>query len=104
MVPGMFCPKCHALLYREGDELICRRCGHRAKIKGTPVKKIETRPKEKDIPVFEGDLDTLPRTRVTCPACGNDEAWWYMRQTRAADEPTTTFYICTRCKHRWREY
>ncbi|MFQ5553256.1 MAG: transcription factor S, partial [Thermoplasmata archaeon] len=36
--------------------------------------------------------------------CGNFEAMWYMRQTRASDEPETRIYRCTRCSHTWREY
>jgi len=27
-----------------------------------------------------------------------------MIQTRAADEPPTRFYRCTKCGHTWREY
>ena len=104
MTLGLFCPKCHSLMHRDGNELVCRRCGYRTAAEKTKDERIETKPEEKEIAVFEGDLDTLPRTKITCPSCGHDEAWWYMRQTRAADEPTTRFYICTKCKHVWREY
>ncbi|MEM0290915.1 MAG: transcription factor S, partial [Thermoplasmata archaeon] len=31
-------------------------------------------------------------------------AYWMLKQTRAADEPETRFYICTKCGYRWREY
>jgi DNA-directed RNA polymerase subunit M len=27
-----------------------------------------------------------------------------MRQTRAADEPTTRIYRCAKCSNTWREY
>ncbi|MEM2705477.1 MAG: transcription factor S, partial [Thermoplasmata archaeon] len=40
----------------------------------------------------------------TCPKCGNRGAYWMLKQTRAADEPETRFYICTKCGYRWREY
>ena len=42
--------------------------------------------------------------RVECPKCGHYEAFWVMRQTRAADEPTTRIYRCVKCQHTWREY
>ena len=49
-------------------------------------------------------VSTLPKTRIDCPTCGHNEATWYMRQTRAADEPTTRLYRCTSCSHTWREF
>ena len=39
-----------------------------------------------------------------CPKCGNNEAYWILRQTRASDEPETRIYTCTKCHHRWRAY
>jgi DNA-directed RNA polymerase subunit M len=41
---------------------------------------------------------------IVCPACGNDEAYFWILQTRRADEPPTRFYKCTRCGKVWREY
>jgi DNA-directed RNA polymerase subunit M len=29
---------------------------------------------------------------------------WWMLQTRSADEATTQFFRCTKCKHTWRNY
>ena len=54
--------------------------------------------------VTEGIEGTLPTTKIICGKCKHNEATFYLRQTRAADEPTTRFYQCTKCKHRWREY
>jgi len=54
--------------------------------------------------VTEGVEGTLPKTKIICPKCKHNEATYYLRQTRAADEPTTRFYQCTDCKNRWREY
>ena len=45
-----------------------------------------------------------PTIKIDCEKCGNDEAVWWMLQTRSADEPTTQFYRCTKCKHTWRNY
>jgi len=58
----------------------------------------------RDIAVFE-DLDTMPiDDQVFCSKCGNRGAYWHLRQTRSADEATTRFYRCTKCKNTWREY
>lgn len=46
----------------------------------------------------------LPKTKIICPNCGNDEAYWWMQQTRAIDEPPTLFYRCVKCKYTWRSY
>ncbi len=54
--------------------------------------------------VLEQITSTLPKTNADCPKCGHNEAFWIMRQTRAADEPTTRIYRCAKCSHTWREY
>lgn len=48
--------------------------------------------------------DTLPTISIDCPRCGNNIAFWWMLQTRSADEATTQFYRCTKCDHTWRNY
>ena len=56
--------------------------------------------------VFEENegKETLPTIKKECERCGNDEAVWWMLQTRSADEPTTQFYRCSKCAHTWRDY
>lgn len=54
--------------------------------------------------VVDAITETLPKTHVDCPGCGHYEAFWVMRQTRAADEPTTRIYRCVKCSHTWREF
>jgi DNA-directed RNA polymerase subunit M len=39
-----------------------------------------------------------------CPKCKHNEAETWQEQTRSADEPSTTFFRCLKCKHTWREY
>ena len=46
----------------------------------------------------------LPVDKTECPKCHHNEAYWVLRQTRAADEPETKIYRCTKCEHSWREY
>src|SRR5438309_1584341 len=74
----------------------------------TPARKTKVARSGKEKPsetlVLDEITETLPKTRVECPKCGHYEAFWVMRQTRAADEPTTRIYRCVKCQHTWREY
>jgi DNA-directed RNA polymerase subunit M len=88
----------------ENDYYVCRKCGYKVKRGEGTGKVVSIKRKEKEIPVIEKDVETLPKTEVICPKCGNTEAYWILRQTRAADEPETRIYTCTKCGYRWREY
>ena len=35
--------------------------------------------------------------------CGGKEAYYWLIQTRSADEPPTQFFKCVKCKHTWRD-
>lgn len=50
------------------------------------------------------DKITAPITEIECPKCHNTTAYYWTRQTRAADEGETKFHQCTACKYKWREY
>ncbi|MEM2935437.1 MAG: transcription factor S [Candidatus Thermoplasmatota archaeon] len=97
----MLCPKCGSLMYPKGDELNCKKCGHSQKKED---KKVVSKRKESDAIIIEEEISLLPKISIICPKCGNNEAYWILRQTRAADEPETRIYICTKCNNRWREY
>jgi DNA-directed RNA polymerase subunit M len=102
----MFCPKCKALLYPEEGKMVCRKgdCGYTSDM-GTPQTSVKKTKKAKaDILVLDDITKTLPTTKIECSECGNNEATYTMRQTRAADEPTTRIYRCTKCSHTWREF
>lgn len=47
---------------------------------------------------------TLPTTDAECPKCGHNKAYYWLVQTRAADEPETKFLKCEKCKNTWRDY
>lgn len=95
-----------------GDRRVlkCTKCGHVLESEGNQGlayrEEIKHSPKEKTILIGSNNREeTLPKIGgVTCPKCGNDEAYWWVLQTRRADEPPTRFYKCTRCGHVWREY
>jgi len=103
-----FCPKCSSIY--KIDHLqrsyICVKCG-----KSEPLNEaisIVRTPKEVEKVIVVGqkerDLSVLPKTRAKCPKCGNNQAFWWMVQTRSVDESSTQFYRCTECRTTWREY
>lgn len=106
-----FCDKCGGLMViekkRKYSYLVCKRCGHEKRIKKEKlVISEEVEKPERGILVMgKGEtLEEYAKTKVVCPECGNNEAYWWMRQTRGADEPPTLFYKCTECGHSWRSY
>lgn len=103
----MFCEKCGGLTLPKDNVLVCARCGHTAKIKNkSSLTHVEKGKKKQEVIVLDSDADvaTLPITRAECSECGNMEAFWWLVQTRRADEPETRFLRCTKCKFTWREY
>lgn len=98
-----FCPKCKVLMYPDGDDFICRKCGNKKKKKGSNV--VVSHQEEKEVTLIEDKDKTnvLPKTNIKCPKCGNNEAFWILRQMRGSDEPESRFYTCTKCGFKWRE-
>jgi len=99
----MFCPKCKALLFPQNGALTCNKCGYHEDAGKTKTGVI-TKKREREFVVVEDPAATLPTTDEPCPKCGNLKAFWVLRQTRAADEPETRIFRCTKCSHSWREY
>jgi len=97
----MFCPKCKALMYPKDNVFICNICGLEKKKTGSNV--VVTKRRKKEVAILENKIDILPKTRVACPKCGHNEAFWILRQMRGSDEPETRFYTCTKCEYKWRE-
>jgi DNA-directed RNA polymerase subunit M len=107
-----FCEKCGGLLLvkkkRKTTSLICRNCGKKYRLsKGERITITEEPHEEKrKIVILKKDegLEELPTTKIMCPKCENMEAYWWMQQTRSADEPPTIFYRCKKCGYSWRYY
>lgn len=97
-----FCPKCKGILMPTKNGVLCSSCGHReastTEMKETVKRKAIVKQDSREI------QETMPTMKADCPKCGNKEAYWFAQQTRAADEPETQFFICTKCGHRWRKY
>jgi DNA-directed RNA polymerase subunit M len=98
-----FCPKCKSIMIPRKGILRCRKCGYEEEGEGISfISKKDM--KEKEIAVVEEEGAGLPTTKAYCPECGNDVAYWWMRQLRAADESEVRFFRCTKCGYTWREY
>ena len=107
----MTCPKCGSLMTPKKNKrgeiiLVCRKCGYRMKQNRKIRISSGVKNRKREIIVLERrELeDSLPKTHTICPKCGNDEAYYWMQQTRSADEPPTIFYKCTKCGYQWRSY
>jgi DNA-directed RNA polymerase subunit M len=102
-----FCPKCEVKLKKSDLGLECSKCGY---IEGQKVKQTKKIVGEKEpdfsLLAFDGDEgeESYSTIKIICEKCGHDQAVWWMFQTRSADEPTTRFYRCQKCKYTWRDY
>lgn len=92
----------------EGENLVCANCG-REEERGEPDPAFVSTERQRDDEVIESTPDANfegkpTSTDVVCDECGNEEAWYALKQTASADEPPTRFFKCTECGRRWREY
>lgn len=100
-----FCPRCQSRMTKNISGFTCLKCHY---AEGATAR-YEASSTESEDPLFnvlddpEGDA-ALPAVKIDCEKCGYGEAVWWMMQTRSADEPTTQFYRCIKCKHTWRDY
>jgi len=104
-----FCPTCDVRLKKDSNTLVltCPKCNY---TEGGPKekKKSDVQEEESDFLVVgenEGK-EVLSTIEIDCENkdCDSREAVWWMLQTRSADEPTTQFFRCTKCKTTWRNY
>jgi len=107
----VFCPKCKTLMVpvkRSGRTVFkCSKCGYEEEPEASSLEAYRERSEVRrgeGVMVVEREGELLPKTRARCRRCGNEEAYYWLQQTRAADEPPTRFYRCTKCGYTWREY
>jgi DNA-directed RNA polymerase subunit M len=104
----MFCPNDKAMMRPVAGVLTCPKCGHQKQaVAGQNVVKTKSVDDVKKSVMDDGtqSVSLLPTTdEYACEKCGNSKAYYYMRQTRSADEATTRFLECTKCGFKWREY
>ena len=104
----MFCPNDKAMMRPVNGVLTCPKCGATKQsqagqmvVKGKAVDDVRKSVMED----AANKMDLLPTTEeYVCEKCGNGKAYYFMRQTRSADEATTRFLECTTCGYKWREY
>ena len=104
----VFCDKCGGIMEPVKSKsgkvyLVCRRCGRKIMKAPKSFKITEKSKKEENVIVSE-PKEMLPKTQKMCPKCGNQEAFYWVQQTRSMDEPPTQFFKCTKCGYIWREY
>ncbi|MEM0016022.1 MAG: transcription factor S [Saccharolobus sp.] len=107
-----FCPKCNSVMVPKktnGKNIYkCNKCGYEEETSQsiTLTTKVKHTIKEKTLVLEEEEMPAGSQKikGVVCPACKNDEAYFWILQTRRADEPPTRFYKCTKCGKVWREY
>ena len=97
-----FCPECGKVLFPKDGKFTCDACGYEKGVTEESKKQYEVAEKvDKEDTVI---VKTLPTIKVICPKCGNKLAFWWLQQTRSADESETRFFRCTECDYTWREY
>lgn len=100
-----FCPDCKSIMVPSDGMLVCRRCGKKVEMKKSESLVSKTEQKERTMTVIEdSEAAGLPTIKYKCPECGNDTAYWWLRQLRSADESEVRFFRCTKCNFTWREY
>lgn len=96
------------MMKKEDGVMVCTSCGHTEEQAVDTEEFVSTERQSGDevIETEEGaSFEGKPTARdVICDECGNDEAWYTIKQTASADEPPTRFFKCKQCGHRWREY
>lgn len=103
-----FCSKCGIVLVPIKKEsrilLTCQKCGYESRKKSKSVSSIK-HDIEKIVVIGKDEqkISTLPKAKAECVKCGHNEAFYWLVQTRGADESSTQFFRCTRCGATWRE-
>ena len=99
-----FCPQCKMMMMPKDGMMVCRKCGHKMPKSAGESIVSKTMQLDRVVPVLEQESAGLPTTNARCPECGNNVAYWWLRQLRSADESEVRFFRCTKCNRTWREY
>ena len=103
-----FCKKCGSIMLPEkkGKSVVlkCRKCGATMKKDIGQMRITEEKTTRKPVVVLEKNETLLPITERMCEKCEHSKAYYWLQQTRSADEPPTQFFRCVKCRHVWREY
>ena len=83
---------------------VCPKCGYESRKASKKIFNV-TQDKERIVVIGKNEqkMTTLPKAKAECSKCNNNEAFYWLVQTRGADESSTQFFRCTRCGATWRE-
>ena len=108
-----FCPKCGTRLRPTASSvaLYCRKCHEEfvlsSRVERLSANRMDTRLKDIVFAINdqEAQLDVLPTTRVECPKCAHDRAYYRTLEIWDDDGDTMDIqiYRCTKCNRTWRE-
>ena len=91
-----FCPKCDIRLKKSStsSSICCPKCDYTEGQESDIENNVSEKESKSDFLVLDENeaKDVMPTIEIDCEKCGNKEAFWWMLQTRSADEPTTQFY------------
>ena len=106
---SLFCEKCSAIMRpikKDDKKILACSCGFEKDPSGDSLTIKEEITNNKPIEAVKEATELMPKVRIKCDSteCENNIAFYWTQQTRAADEPETRFFKCTKCAHTWREY
>ena len=72
----MFCPKCGSILFPDLEKkgIRCKNCNYKESKSKSMIVKEKINNKDK-IKIIDKNIETLPKTQVDCPKCGNNQAY-----------------------------
>ena len=90
-----------------GQYFLSCRCGYKIELKVRNVDSLKSKKSLEENLIIATEEDIISvyiRVSKFCPHCGHKEAEAWQRQILAADEPSTSFFRCLKCRRVWREY
>lgn len=102
-----FCPECGGMLIPDKNHKLKCKCGYEKNLSKEEVNsqyQFEGDKNQKyEIPIIDKKDTMLPTTKIKCYRCGGTVGYWWILQTRSADEAPTYFVKCAKCGNTWRQ-
>lgn len=102
----MFCKRCWSILFpkkENGNTILQCSCGFKEVKEGGVQLKEQGCKEENEVAVIEKEVNVLPICDHLCVKCGNNKAYYEIKQMRSADEPPSKFTKCIKCGHTERD-
>ena len=104
----LFCPTCGNCLLldssSQGMLFSCKTCPYVFRITEAVSNKLEFPQKKVDDVIGDEQMwANAETTTIDCEKCQNPKAHFKQVQLRGLDEPSTIFYCCMKCGHRWND-